>query len=63
MYIFIKGVLEEILEVEVIIEYFKDREYGYYVMFIVFNFVKVFKKLFLVIVEELVFKISIYEKI
>lgn len=63
MYIFIKGVLEEILEEEVIIEYFKVREYGYYVMFIVFNFVKVFKKLFLVIVEELVFKISIYEKI
>ncbi|GAA6851442.1 arginine--tRNA ligase [Helicobacter pylori] len=63
MHTLIKGVLEEILEEEVIIEYPKDREHGHYATPIAFNLAKVFKKSPLVIAEELALKISTHEKI
>ncbi|GAA6986779.1 arginine--tRNA ligase [Helicobacter pylori] len=62
MHTLIKGVLEEILEEEVIIEYPKDREHGHYATPIAFNLAKVFKKSPLVIAEELALKISTHEK-
>ncbi len=62
MHTLIKGVLEEILEAEVIIEYPKDREHGHYATPIAFNLAKVFKKSPLVIAEELALKISTHAK-
>ncbi len=62
MHTLIKGVLEEILEAEVIIEYPKDREHGHYATPIAFNLAKVLKKSPLAIAEELALKISTHAK-